>query len=132
MAGAQAAGSLTATNGILADSYGQADTGRPDEHLARSHGGLRAGHRSRSPRATENRDQGLLRLLDALRRSNEFEYMPRLSGLARRIADAEQASGRAGHPRGAGPASKCPGILPLRPKKLFLSRPAQRLPDFHV
>src|ERR1700747_3289624 len=47
-----------------------------------------------------------------------------------RVAGAEQASRRIGHSRSAGPASKGAGILPLRPKKLFLSGPAERLPDF--
>src|SRR5579864_1003092 len=123
--GAWVAEPLTATDGILTDSYGEADTGRRREHLSRSDGGLRAGDWSRSPRAIEDLDQGVLCLLDALRRSAEFQHLPRLPGIAGRAADAKQAGGRTGHSRGAGAASKCPGILPLRPKKIFLPRSAQ-------
>src|SRR6266699_7343062 len=61
-------------DGIILDSYGEADT-RCDEYSARGHGGLRTGDRARSPRATENRYEGILRLLDTLRGSSEHEYM---------------------------------------------------------
>src|ERR1700730_1042250 len=81
---------LAATNGILADSYGEADTGRPLEYLARSDGGLRAGHRPRSPRATQDSVHGVLRVLDALRRSPEFEHLSGLFGLTGRVAGAGQ------------------------------------------
>ena len=46
-------------------------------HFAGSDGPLRSGDRSGSSRATGNGDESVLRVLDELRRSAEFEYMSR-------------------------------------------------------
>src|SRR5258705_4553821 len=79
---------VTVPDGIILDSHAEADT-RCNEYPARGPGGLRAGHRTRSPCATEDRHQGLLCVFDALRRSAEHEYVPRLPRSARCAAVPE-------------------------------------------
>src|SRR5882672_2800378 len=122
---------VTVPDGIILDSHGEADT-RCNEYPARGPGGLRAGYRARSPRATEDRHQGLLCVLDALWRSAEHEYVSRLPRSARGAAGPESPRRGTGPARGARIASERAGEFAVRPKELFLSRSAEGISDFHV
>src|SRR5208337_4003317 len=62
------------------------------DHFSRFRGSpreIRAGHRTRSPRATADRVENLLFLLDSFWRSAEHECVPGVSGTSRSLAGAE-------------------------------------------
>ena len=92
-------------------------------------GRIRNGHRLGGSCGAENEDQNLLRLSDDIRRSAEHAVLPGLYGLSRHTAGTQSAGGAL---RGAGGVRDglhdCV-LLQTGQKELFLSRPAQSVPN---
>src|SRR5580704_7452343 len=99
---------------------------------ARGHGEVRSRDWPRGARADQDANQGVLRLFDTLWRSAKQQYLPGVPGFARGAAGAKSQSARTGHPRGAGVALRRARAVHFRAQKLFLSGPAERLPNFTI
>src|SRR5688572_11582483 len=100
--------------------------------VARRVGAIRNRYRSRSPRATFHRDENILRVSYRLRRAAEYQRVPCMSGIAWRLARAQPHRGGACDQERAGAELPDPAGLAICSQKLFLSRPAEGLPDFAV
>src|SRR5215813_818400 len=82
-------------------------------------------HRPRSPRATQNRFENILRLFDRIRARAERQHLSGLPGSARRAACAQPRGGENGGQGGARAESQDQSRIDLRAEKLFLSRSAE-------
>ena len=85
---------------------------------------------SRSARAASDRDQGFLRLLDALWRRAQFEHVSRVPGIARRAARAQSESARLGSARLAGDAVARFRNVRASPAKIISIRTCPRATKF--
>src|SRR6266446_6239963 len=93
---------------------------------------IRAGHRTRSPRATADRVENLLLVFDALWRSAKRQCVPGVSGTSGSLTGVEPEGGGIRGSGGDGLGVPHQRSFHLRAEKLFLPRPAEGLPDIAV
>src|SRR5216684_7766835 len=93
---------------------------------------VRAGHRAGSACPTADQHQDFLRLLHAVWRCAQHQCLPSVPGPAGHASSVEQARRGNGGARFAGVALHSARALALCAQELFLSRPAQGLPNLAI
>src|SRR6266478_1602473 len=90
---------------------------------------IRAGHRTRSPRATADCVENLLLMLYSFWRSAKYQCVPGVSGTSGSFAGAEPEGGGIRGPGGDGFGVPYQRSFHLCAEELFLPRPTEGLPD---
>src|SRR5579884_2325356 len=103
-----------------------------DDRASGCAGALRARNRVGSARTARDADEDFLRLPDQLWSAAKYECLPCLHGAAWSAARAESRRRRDGGESRVGAPMPYKSGLAVRPKKLFLSRPAEGVSDFPI